>query len=548
VASAGSSNVAVVSGLSVVATVPVGSSTSSALFDPAQGWVYLSETTANAVAILNGTTLQATVAVGTGPTALAYDARDRCVDVVNTGSASVSVLNGTVVAGTVATGAGPAAAAFDPSYGFVYVANAGAGTVSVLRGTSSIATLAVGLDPTTVTFDPATGYVVVANSNSSNLSVLANRSVVATLPSGGGARSSVYDAENGWTYIADSGANALAIVAPSAYSVTFSETGLPLGSYWSVDLGAASVRTLSTSVQFTVPYGTYSFSVHGPISYRPTVSVPSPVVLHHGGQYVAVSFAPLTPHTLTFRETGLPSGTHWCVTVNTTQCAIVPTIAFPGLYPLTYHYNVTPIAGYSVTATGNLTLGGSNLTKTVAFSVVRYSVAFHASGLPLGKSWRVTIGTRSISVASAKAITFHLPNGTYAYAVHPIAGFTALYSGSVSVAGANVSTSVVFTRVTYPVTFTESGLPAGTNWSVTIGHVVEYSTGTTITFQEPNGTYTYHLGTVAGYTPSARPGRAVVHGSGPTVTVLFRPAAAHAVPSSTVVAPAPTTALRNRLR
>ncbi len=52
------------------------------------------------------------------------------------------------------------------------------------------------------------------------------------------------------------------------------------------------------------------------------------------------------------------------------------------------------------------------------------------------------------------------------------------------------------------VTFTESGLPTGTLWSVTLNGIAENSTGRTITFADPAGTYSYWVGSVRGYSAS----------------------------------------------
>ncbi len=53
---------------------------------------------------------------------------------------------------------------------------------------------------------------------------------------------------------------------------------------------------------------------------------------------------------------------------------------------------------------------------------------------------------------------------------------------------------------TYPVIFTESGLPLYTNWSVTIRGLTLNSTANSIVFLEPNGTYLFAVGAVPGYT------------------------------------------------
>ncbi len=49
--------------------------------------------------------------------------------------------------------------------------------------------------------------------------------------------------------------------------------------------------------------------------------------------------------------------------------------------------------------------------------------------------------------------------------------------------------------VSYPVTFSEVGLDVGQEWSVTLNGITENSSASTIDYLEPNGTYTYSVGT-----------------------------------------------------
>jgi hypothetical protein len=88
-----------------------------------------------------------------------------------------------------------------------------------------------------------------------------------------------------------------------------------------------------------------------------------------------------------------------------------------------------------------------------------------------------------------------------------------LYLGSVSV----YST----THGYYAVTFTESGLPAGTSWAVALNGTTETSTTSTITFSEPNGTYTYSIGTVSGYTISSSGSSITVNGVNVSKVITF---------------------------
>jgi len=74
----------------------------------------------------------------------------------------------------------------------------------------------------------------------------------------------------------------------------------------------------------------------------------------------------------------------------------------------------------------------------------------------------------------------------------------------------------------YLITFTETGLPVGSNWSVTLRGSTRYTTTGTITFSEPNGTYGYNVGAIAKFTRSAMPDPVRVHGGPASVSVAFR--------------------------
>ena len=67
----------------------------------------------------------------------------------------------------------------------------------------------------------------------------------------------------------------------------------------------------------------------------------------------------------------------------------------------------------------------------------------------------------------------------------------------------------------YAVTFSESGLKTGTTWSVNLGGAVNSSSTTAIGFSEPNGTYSYSIGAVSGYTASPSSGSVTVSGAAP---------------------------------
>ncbi|HZY70658.1 MAG TPA: thermopsin family protease [Thermoplasmata archaeon] len=73
----------------------------------------------------------------------------------------------------------------------------------------------------------------------------------------------------------------------------------------------------------------------------------------------------------------------------------------------------------------------------------------------------------------------------------------------------------------YPVEFTARGLPANTPWSVNLSGTWNRSSGPTISFTAPNGTYAFQVGAVPGFVPDAWYGTVTVAGGGGTATVTF---------------------------
>ena len=69
----------------------------------------------------------------------------------------------------------------------------------------------------------------------------------------------------------------------------------------------------------------------------------------------------------------------------------------------------------------------------------------------------------------------------------------------------------------YHLNFHESGLPAGQSWSVTLNGTTLSSTSSQISFVEPNGSYAWSLGPIAGYHTPTYTGTVTVHGANVTV-------------------------------
>jgi len=298
----------------------------------------------------------------------------------------------------------------------------------------------------------------------------------------------------------------------SNYTVTFSETGLPSGTNWTVavsittwwfdDGGSVSNTSNSSSVTFSLMNGTYHFRVfpangNDSIPERGTFTVngtsPPPISVHFGVP---------TLYVVTFAEIGLANGTHWGVFLRSTNS----TQGCRGWW--------------------DEDCGGSGDTS---------------SGPSSSSDWHDHGGGRGyFNETNNASLTFEVPNGTYNFTVVGARGYSVMGSanGSVNVSGASPPPiKVTFSIVpVYAVMFVESGLPNGTNWSVDVSGYASFggpwglhdarhahghmrfqgtSSGTTITLNLTNGTYRFHVDWVDGFYSNQSRGRFNVSGGSP---------------------------------
>ncbi len=153
--------------------------------------------------------------------------------------------------------------------------------------------------------------------------------------------------------------------------------------------------------------------------------------------------------------------------------------------------------------------------------VTTFQFTFTETGLAAGTNWSVSVNGHQRS-STTGTITFMEPNGTYQFQVGGVAGYTATpQNGSETIAGSPVSVPVSFAQKAYAVTFTEAGLPAGSVWAVTLNGVKASSSTGTITFSEPNGTYTFSVLNQTDFYASPFGGQVTVNGGAATQSVQF---------------------------
>jgi len=332
------------------------------------------------------------------------------------------------------------------------------------------------------------------------------------------------------------------VYAQVTYPVAFSESGLPSGETFQVTLGGGPESILTDggtdTLTFSVPNGTYSYAIsdisgwhQSTLAYHGSVVVSGAGVTETTLAYVQVTYS------VEFQENSLPSGVMWQVTVGGVEKSLVTNgatdaLSWSGLANGTYSYSVQDISGWHQTTLayhGNVVVNGASVTEpTLVYAQVTYSVEFSESGLPSGEVFQVTVGRVGESLLTdggTDSLAFEDGNGTFSYTVTGVAGWhqtTLAYSGSVSVTGLGVTEpTLVFFQVNYTITFTESGLPGGTAWAVTLAGNTVGSTDTTVVFSEPNGTYSYHIDYVAGYASTPASGSKTVAGVALSVSVPF---------------------------
>ncbi|MFZ0829841.1 MAG: hypothetical protein WAN40_01740, partial [Thermoplasmata archaeon] len=249
-----------------------------------------------------------------------------------------------------------------------------------------------------------------------------------------------------------------------------------------------------------------------------SVTVSSGTATVSGAGEITATFVPNPPptYTVSFTETGLPSAAPWSATLGGIQHASTTnTITFTEPNG-TYAYTITDISGWHQTSlpyTGTVTVSGVAVTEpTFVFTQVTYTVAISESTLPSGLGWSIALNGTTESLTTnggTGTLTWTgLANGTYSYSITDISGWhqttlpdsgTLTVNGgtnSISGSGIGYSKTLVYTQVTYTVTFTETGLPSGAEWWVNLTNEQTYSSvSTTITFSEPNGTYDYTVAT-----------------------------------------------------
>jgi hypothetical protein len=177
---------------------------------------------------------------------------------------------------------------------------------------------------------------------------------------------------------------------------------------------------------------------------------------------------------------------------------------------------------------------GSVYTFPRVLALNNYPLTVQMNGLVYQQTWSLSLQGATNYETSASTgtnqITFIVPNGTYTATPNPPTGYVSVPgSSSVTVAGTPPTTAVSLVEV-FDVTFTETGLTPGATWTVAYSTYVSSSSGTTVEFYvQPNGTYSYSVGAVSGYTLSPSSGTITISGSSVNQKITYTPTSTYTV-------------------
>ena len=252
--------------------------------------------------------------------------------------------------------------------------------------------------------------------------------------------------------------------------------------------------------------------IFGSVFFLPSIS-------HNSGNGNKKLVTDFLGESATFKESGLPSGTGWKITVDgssftSTTDEITARVGSSGTYTVTWSST-----GY-IGGSESVTFPDSSIVN-VAFSPVKYSVSVSESGLPSGTAWTLVFNGNSYSLTNT-SYTFQEPNGNYTFS-WSARGY---YSGSsyILVEGANTGASIIFTQFIeyYHVTFDESGLPSNHVWDLTFNGNSYTLTNTSMTFHDlENGTYSYSSTTTNPYYNAPSSSSVTISGSSQTIDQTF---------------------------
>jgi hypothetical protein len=327
-----------------------------------------------------------------------------------------------------------------------------------------------------------------------------------------------------------------------AYNISIVEQGIGTKSWWvNFDGWNQTVNLSKTFVAyFTSTQGNYtngSYSLLYPkivsgttgVRYQNWSSITSITI---SGKDVIKQFNYITQYYLTTASVPAQGGYHspnsgWYNASTEIKLTASPNASYE--FSGFEGFNATSYSGmgtfnnnqYSAT----ITIGGP-VTEYMTFN--NYIVlTFYLENAPKNIWWGVKLYNNSNLVQWVNSstqysfyIVFDIPQGKYTYYITNIPAYP--QSNTISV---SVSTEILirYNMTTYPVTFTEKGLPLNFIWGAQIypGSMIQYSTSSQNIFYLPNGSYSYFVYSIQEYSAKNGTGKFNVSGHSVLINISF---------------------------
>ncbi len=310
------------------------------------------------------------------------------------------------------------------------------------------------------------------------------------------------------------------------FEIDFIEAGLPNQSAWFLNLSNGNTYESNNSTIIAYePNGTYSYQVASDNKTYSPVQPTGIITVNGSSISVSIKFTEIT-YKIFLNESGLPLNTIWYVNLSNGQVFSSNSTSIIFYEPNgSYSYSVSSSNKiYSPSdSQGRFIVNGTSVKRSVIFHEITYTITFEEEGLPQGFIWGINLSSGQSMHTSSSAINFSEPNGTYAYTVSSNnKSFAPIYtSGTFVVNGSNVKISISFREIKYNVTFIENGLPNNTIWKVSLNGVSESSNTQEIIFSMPNGSYTFEIQMINGYSINPSYGLVKIDGNSTTIHVKF---------------------------
>jgi YVTN family beta-propeller protein len=491
-----------------VASMRIGGFPEGIALDGSSGYIFTANRDSNNLSAADPSTntIVGAIQLGTSPFALVDVPSTGTMAVLDSAESSLDVIDrADHVAGRVALTGGPSALAYDPGNGHVYVAEGSASDI-VEVNTSSMQVVHDFTQGSSnwgaIAFDRATGRLMVTGGGLLASVDPGTGLIVGNTGIGPGPHAIAVDGATGLVFVANGGGannitvvdgGSMTVVANISVGATVSSLALDLADgemYAAVPseglvlvLNGASGAILANVTTQTDPVS---------LSYDPSIGG---IWVLDDSFFEAPSASPIV---------GGSFWSNWTVSFPAT----IDVAAFDPLSQAPVVISQSAGAVYFLTPSWG------------------YPVSLAGSGLPPSSTWQASVGGATLQGLTSTLSTT-LANGSYAYQVSAPSGFVATpSSGELVVNGTAVVLSISFRPIpaaTYPLRFSETGLPAGKPWTVSVNGTVSTALGIDLNVSLTNGTYGYFVGSPAGYGATPADGIVVVAGLSRSISLVFAP-------------------------